>query len=138
MKQNQEFLLQLSGEKHRLHRKAEMDKKHEALKRDWIMRHKADPDLDYDIVFKDDDEIHDNIKMNFSFLTQVPAGQDKATHKRTNREWRAIHASIPDSEWEQRFEQLMKLSLVDVPDDYYRDELFFTDPEELGQIFFKL
>ena len=43
-----------------------------------------------------DDEIHDNIKMNFSFLTQVPAGQDKATHKRTNREWRAIHASIPD------------------------------------------
>ena len=32
----------------------------------------------------------------------------------------------------------MKLSLVDVSDDYYRDELFFTDPEELKQIFFKL
>lgn len=63
MKQNQEFLLQLSGEKFRKQRKAEMDQKHEALKRDWIMRHKADPDLDYDIVFKDDDEIHDNIKM---------------------------------------------------------------------------
>ena len=103
------------------------------------MRHKADPDLDYDIVFKDDEEIHDNTKMNFSFLTQqVPAGQDKITHKRTNREWRAIHATIPDVEWEQRFEQLMKLSLVDVPDDYYRDELFFTDPEELMMIFSKL
>ena len=32
----------------------------------------------------------------------------------------------------------MKLSLVDVPDDYYKDELFFTDPEELLQIFAKL
>ena len=58
-------------------RKAEKNKKHEALKRDWIMRHKADPDLDYDIVFKDDDDIHDNIKMDFSFLTQQgPANQN--------------------------------------------------------------
>ena len=32
----------------------------------------------------------------------------------------------------------MKLSLVDVPDDYYKDELFFTDPDELKQIFLKL
>ena len=32
----------------------------------------------------------------------------------------------------------MKLSLVDVPDDYYKDELFFTDPDEIKQIFVKL
>ena len=33
------------------------------------MRHKADPDLDYDIIFKDDEEIHEGVKMQFSFLT---------------------------------------------------------------------
>jgi len=32
----------------------------------------------------------------------------------------------------------MKLSLIDVSDDYYKDELFFSDPEELKQIFIKL
>ena len=48
------------------------NQKHD-LKVDWIMRHKADPELDYDVVFKDDDEIHDNIKMQFTFLTQQNA-----------------------------------------------------------------
>ena len=46
-----------------------MEKKKSDLKRDWIMRHKADPDLDYDIIFKDDEEIHEGVKMQFSFLT---------------------------------------------------------------------
>ena len=32
----------------------------------------------------------------------------------------------------------MKLSLIDVPSDYYRDELFFTKPQELMEIFQKL
>lgn len=32
----------------------------------------------------------------------------------------------------------MKLSLVDVPDDYYKDELFFTNPDKLMEIFDKL
>ena len=96
--------MQLSGEKFRSARHAEQEKKHEALKRDWIMRHKADPDLDYDIIFKDDDDIHDSIKMQFSFLLQQgPANQEKQA-RRTNREWRAIHATIPDNEWDQRFE----------------------------------
>lgn len=105
LKSNQNFLLELSGEQFNQERKAKRERKYETLKKEWIMRHKADPDLDYDIVFKDDDDIHDNIKMEFSFLTQQggPAHQEKAT-KRTNREWRAIHASIPDREWERRFD----------------------------------
>ena len=32
----------------------------------------------------------------------------------------------------------MKLSLVDVPHDYYKDELFFDDPKKLMDIFSKL
>ena len=46
-----------------------MERKNHDLKVDWIMRHKADPELDYDIIFKDDDEIHDHVKMQFTFLT---------------------------------------------------------------------
>ena len=38
---------------------------------------------------------------------------------------------IPNNEWEDRFEQLMLLSLVDVPKDYYKDDPDFNDPDEL-------
>lgn len=32
----------------------------------------------------------------------------------------------------------MKLSLIDVPEDYYTDELSFSDPDKLKEIFEKL
>ena len=113
-------------------------KKHD-LKVDWIMRHKADPDLDYDIIFKDDDEIHDQVKMQFTFLTQQQTAMNQTNPNRTKaREWRAIHASIPDEEWEYRFNQLLELNLIDVPDDYYHDRLYFTNPEEIKQFFDKM
>ena len=90
-------------------------------------------------MFKDDDDIHDNEKMEFSYLSQQGAGAnpEKVT-KRQDKAWKHIHAQIPHHEWERRFEQLMKLSLIDVPSDYYRDELFFTKPQELMEIFQKL
>ena len=78
------------------------NQKHD-LKVDWIMRHKADPELDYDVVFKDDDEIHDNTKMQFTFLTQQNAMNQTNPNRRQTKEWRGIHASIPDEEWEYRF-----------------------------------
>ena len=68
LQSNQEFLLKLSGEKFNEHRKAEINRKEQAKKLEWIEEHKNNPDLDYDIVFKDDDDIHDNEKMEFSFL----------------------------------------------------------------------
>ena len=54
------------------------------------------------------------------------------------KEWRAIHASITDEEWENRFTQLLDLHLIEVPDDYYLDQLHFKDPEDLKAIFAKL
>ena len=112
-----------------------MEKKKSDLKRDWIMRHKADPDLDYDIIFKDDEEIHEGVKMQFSFLTQIPGGggnvQQEGRGKKNQNEWRHIHARITDEEWENRFEQLMFLNLIDVPEDYYVDRLYLTSPSEL-------
>ncbi len=44
------------------------------VKNDWIRRHKADADLDFDIIFKDDEEIHEGIKMQFSFQNQANQG----------------------------------------------------------------
>lgn len=37
--------------------------------------------------------------------------------------------------WKARFEQLLKLDLVELDDDYYEDRLFFTNPEVLDQKF---
>lgn len=71
LKKNQDFLLNLSPATFLDSRTTEMSRKRLQLKRDWIMRHKADPDLDYDIIFKDDEEIHDQVKMQFSFLAQM-------------------------------------------------------------------
>ena len=45
---------------------------------------------------------------------------------------------MTDKDWENRFDQLMSLHLIDVPDDYYDDELKLKDPNELKQIFDKM
>jgi hypothetical protein len=38
---------------------------------------------------------------------------------------------ISDQMWKARFEQLIKLDLVELGDDYYEDRLFFTNPDVL-------
>lgn len=42
---------------------------------------------------------------------------------------------MTEKDWEKRFDQLMGLHLIDVPDDYYKDELEFKDPTALTEIF---
>lgn len=54
------------------------------------------------------------------------------------KDWQHLHAQINDEEWEYRFKQLLKLSLIDVPDDFYRDDLYFTNPDDLQEIFQRL
>ena len=67
---NQEFLLELSPEEFRNQRETEKEAKYQKVKKQWIDQHKANPDLDYDIVFTDDEEIHEGVKMRFSFQNQ--------------------------------------------------------------------
>lgn len=105
------------------------------MKKEWIARHKADPDLDYDIIFKDDEDIHEAVKMEFSFLTSFHL-DNRA--KRASKEFRAIHAAIPNHEWEHRFDQLMELRLIEVPENFFDEKLFFNNPEDLKAIFAKL
>ena len=45
---------------------------------------------------------------------------------------------MTEKDWEIRFNQLMDLNLIDVDDDYYKDDLQFKDPGQLKSIFNKL
>ena len=71
---NQKFLLDLSPEEFRLEREKERQRKYESVKSEWIKLHKANPYLDYDIVYKDDEEIHEGVKMQFAYLSQLTGG----------------------------------------------------------------
>ena len=142
LKENRDFILELSDKEFLDNRKAQYKFKQEKLMNEWIAAHKRDPTLDYDIIFKDDEEIHDFEKMNFSFMKEKPsqgAGVSMADG-RGNRNVRpgTEHELMTDEDWKARFHQLMKLHLIDVPPNYYDDQLFFKRPEELKSIFQKL
>ena len=104
------------------------------MKQRWIQKHKADPLLDYDIVYKDDEEIHEQERMQFGYLEKFNTAGPDVRHK-AQREWAQWHDQITDSEWDARFVQLLNLSLIDVSDDYYKDELNFKHADQLMEIF---
>ena len=112
-----------------------MKKKREILKAQWIERYKKDRSLD-DIIFQDDEEVHDQVKMKFAYLKDKEekpgqGGRDRRTQKNDDRE-------ITDAEWGERFDDLLNAHLIDVPDDYYDNERAFNDPDELNSIFNEL
>ncbi len=45
---------------------------------------------------------------------------------------------MTQAHWEARFEQLMSENLIDVPKDFYKDDLPFNDPDKLNNIFTEL
>ena len=45
---------------------------------------------------------------------------------------------MTQAHWEHRFESLMSENLIDVPNDFYKDDLPFNDPEKLNNIFTEL
>ena len=138
LESDQKFLLDLSPEAFRVKRAEDEARKFLTVKQAWIKRHKQDPQLDYDIVYKDDEEIHEQVRARFSFMNQ-PGGGGAADAKRKNmKDWSQMHAQITDEEWDFRFKQLLKLSLIDVPDDFYRDDLYFENPDDLKEIFQRL
>lgn len=42
---------------------------------------------------------------------------------------------MTEKDWEQKFELLLKNDLIEVPDNYYNENLYFSDPHELNEIF---
>jgi len=45
---------------------------------------------------------------------------------------------MKDEDWEKAFEELLKLHLIEVPSDYYADQLYFTNTKVLKDLFKKL
>ena len=52
---------------------------------------------------------------------------------------RGVHRSqVHDIGWEKVFELLLRHNLIEVPPDYYNEQLPFRDPNQLEKIFTKL
>ena len=115
-----------------------MDARRQRVKDQWIAMHKADPTLDYDIIFKDDEDIHENVKAQFSFRQQGNRGDPNATQQKKSGKDYSDHSKMTDEDWSNRFDDLLDLYLIRVPEDHYEDKLTFTDPEELKEIFAKI
>lgn len=68
--------------------------------RSWIAEHMANPALDYDIIFKNDDEIHDGEKLVFSFHGKDGAQQTDGRKKSKDY---SDHAKMTPKDWENAF-----------------------------------
>ena len=99
---NQQFLLDLAEPEYRVKRKERISDKLEGLKRQWIADHMADPRLDYDIIFKTDDEIHDGEKMVFSFHGKDAVQGQETRPKKESKDY-GDHAQMTLADWELAF-----------------------------------
>ena len=84
------------------------------MKKQWIADHKADPRLDYDIIFKTDDDIHDGRKMQFSFHGKDGAGAGQEARnavKKTGKDY-SDHGKMKQADWDHAFETLLELHLI--------------------------
>lgn len=114
--------------------------KRETLKQQWIAEHMENPSLDYDIIFKTDDEIHDGVKLQFSFHDKKDAAAaEKAKEKtKSSRKDYGDHAKMTPEDWEHAFDTLLSLHLINVPQGFYQDKLYFTNTKVLKDMFNKL
>ena len=72
--------------------------------------------------------------LNKDALKQASTTTGKKDKKSTSKAF-SRENPISDEQWKARFEQLLKLDLVELTDDYYEDKLFFTNPDVLDQKF---
>jgi len=73
LKDYQDFILQLSDKEFLKQRAKETQQKEEKVKRDWINQAKHDRTLDH-IIFKDDEEIHGDIRFELLSDQQTATG----------------------------------------------------------------
>ena len=118
-------------------RTSDHEQKREAIKKRWIKAHMANPQLDYDIIFKTDDEIHGHVKMQFSFQGKDAQGGAQQAKKTGSKDY-SDHSKMKAQDWELAFNTLLELHLIEVTPDYYQDELYFTNTKVLKDLFDKL
>lgn len=57
---------------------------------------------------------------------------NRVEEKKSNKQ------GMTKQDWENRFNMLLKLDLIDVPEDFYQEELLFNEPERLMEVFTQL
>lgn len=57
---------------------------------------------------------------------------------RSNVNAQQKRAGMTQKDWEDKFEMLFKQDLIDVPNDFFDEEPYFSDPNELNNIFTEL
>ena len=45
---------------------------------------------------------------------------------------------MTDKDWDAKFEMLFNEDLIDLPEDFFKEELLYNDPDELNAIFSEL
>jgi uncharacterized protein involved in exopolysaccharide biosynthesis len=96
---------------------AQKQKRLEKIKKEWIEMNKLQRD-----TMGDEDIIQELLKQQGS---DVVAQHDaKGKPKQMN-----------DKDWEKRFDDLLKLDLIDLPEGFYEEEMLFDEPERLMDVF---
>jgi len=75
----------------------------------WIERHKDMPDIEEDYMIFGEDSQEEGFQ--------------------------AFRNKMTMQDWEEKFEYCLCHHLIEVPDDFYTETIFFQDPAELNQIF---
>ena len=123
------------------------------IKRRWIDDHKRDTRDDH-IIFREDNDLfslEDYAKGASSIAdasdkpslgSTLPAGGAAGLYK--NKKGNALQfqqlkrENMNDKDWEAKFEMLFAEDLIAVEDDFYDEDLCFSDPNDLNMIFSEL
>lgn len=138
---NRLFLLDLTPEDFKDNRQVRLDKNRKDAFKNWMVLYDKDYSQD-DIIFGEDEEIHGDIKLSDideSLLLKKDTGNSKlGSSKKEYKPKRGaeVDRSNCTEAWlEKRFEQLMSLDLIELPEYYYMDKIFFEETDALDQQF---
>ena len=123
------------------------------IKRRWIDDHKRDTRDDH-IIFREDNDLFSledyakgassiaDARDKPSLGSTLPAGGAAGLYK--NKKGNALQfqqlkrENMNDKDWEAKFEMLFAEDLIAVEDDFYDEDLCFSDPNDLNMIFSEL
>lgn len=108
------------------------EEKRKQIKRRWIDFHKNNTRDDH-IIFREEDDYYNDKQIGNPQKTEqiqkVVKRGGQGTLAQKKRE------TMNDKDWDLKFEQLWEEDLIDIPEDYFNERLFYSDPNELSDVF---
>jgi len=103
------------------------------IKREWIAEHKRSTKDDH-IIFREDDELfsEEGQGLNQTLKSETTTARRGGKIGPLNRE------RMTDADWEAKFEMLMREDLIELPDEYQDERLYFENEGQLTTIFEEL